>query len=131
MFDWLEAIGCPDIVLLQEITGPRVIAAVAERTAARCGGDYQVLAPAAAFGQNYTLSRYPVLQTHEDPWMGGLRILWHTQIDHPTGIVDVFNTHLAAGIDLLPCDASCPQACRDAGARDRLLSSGLMGRVAA
>jgi len=24
----------------------------------------------------------------------GLRILWHAQIDHPTGIVDVFNTHL-------------------------------------
>jgi endonuclease/exonuclease/phosphatase family metal-dependent hydrolase len=48
--------------------------------------------------------------------MGGLRVLWHAQIDHPTGIVDVFNTHLAAGIDLQPCGDSCPQECRDAGA---------------
>ena len=50
--------------------------------------------------------------------MGGLRILWHAQIDHPTGIVDVFNTHLAAGIDLQPCDAACPQECQNAGAAD-------------
>lgn len=116
LFDWIESIDCPDVVLLQEVTGPRVIAALTERVAARCGADYQILAPAAAFGQNYTLTRHPVLQTNEDRLMGGLRILWHTQIDHPTGIVDVFNTHLAAGIDLLPCDETCPQECRDAGA---------------
>jgi len=30
----------------------------------------------------------------------------------------VFNTHLAAGIDLQPCDDACPPECRDAGAAD-------------
>ncbi len=114
LFNWIESIDCPDVVLLQEVTGPRVVAALAERVAARCGAVYQVLAPRAS--QNYTLTRHPVLQTSEDILMGGLRVLWHAQIDHPTGIVDVFNTHLAAGIDLQPCDDSCPQECRAAGA---------------
>jgi len=118
LFDWIESIDCPDVILLQEITGPRVIAALAERAASRCGAVYQVLAPPSPVGQNFTLTRHPVLQTHQDPLMGGLRILWHAQIDHPTGIVDVFNTHLAAGIDLQPCAESCPQECRAAGAVD-------------
>jgi len=116
LFDWIESIDCPDVILLQEVTGARVIAAVTERVASRCGAAYQLLAPPSPIGQNYTLTRYPVLQTNQVTLMGAIRILWHAQIDHPTGIVDVFNTHLAAGIDLQPCDASCPQECRDAGA---------------
>lgn len=116
LFDWIESIDCPDVVLLQEVTGSRVLAALMERAASRCGGVYEVLAPPSPVGQNYTLTRYPVLQTNQDSLMGPIRILWHAQIDHPTGIIDVFNTHLAAGIDLQPCDASCPQECRDAGA---------------
>jgi endonuclease/exonuclease/phosphatase family metal-dependent hydrolase len=116
LFDWIESIDCPDVVILQEVTGPRVIAAVTERVATRCGAAYQLLAPPSPVGQNFILTRHPVLQTNEDRLMAGLRILWHAQIDHPTGIVDVFNTHLAAGIDLQPCDAACPQECRDAGA---------------
>jgi endonuclease/exonuclease/phosphatase family metal-dependent hydrolase len=118
LFDWIESIDCPDVVILQEVTGGRVIAAVTERVAARCNAVYQVLAPPSPVGQNFILTRHPVLQTNEDRLMAGLRILWHAQIDHPTGIVDVFNTHLAAGIDLQPCDAACPQECRDAGAAD-------------
>jgi endonuclease/exonuclease/phosphatase family metal-dependent hydrolase len=116
LFDWLESIDCPDVVILQEVTGGRVIAAVTERAASRCNAAYQVLAPPSPVGQNFILTRYPVLQTNEDRLMAGLRILWHAQIDHPTGIVDIFNTHLAAGIDLQPCDAACPQECQDAGA---------------
>lgn len=116
LFDWLESIGCPDVVLLQEVTGPRAIARLTERTASRCGAVYQVLAPPSVIGQNYTLTRYPVLQTNEDRLMGPIRLLWHAQVDHPTGIVDVFNTHLAAGVDLQPCDESCPAECRAAGA---------------
>jgi len=116
LFDWLEAIDCPDVVLLQEILGDRIITLLEERAAVRCGGDYQVLSPAFALGQNYTLTRYPVLQTGEDRLIGGIRNLFHTQIDHPTGPIDVFNTHFAAGIDLAPCDEDCPQECRAAGA---------------
>lgn len=118
LFDWIESIDCPDVVLLQEVLGSRVIAQLAERVTSRCGSVYQVLAPSGAIGQNYTLTRYPVLQTSEDHLVGGIRVLWHTQIDHPTGIIDLFNTHLAAGIDLQPCDESCPAECRAAGAAD-------------
>jgi len=118
LFDWLEASGCPDVVLLQEILGDRIIALLEERAAVRCGGVYQVLSPARAHGQNYTLTRYPVLQTGEDTLLGGIRILFHVQLDHPTGPVDVFNTHLAAGIDLRPCAEDCPQECRAAGAEN-------------
>ncbi len=118
LFDWIESIDCPDVILLQEILGSRVIALLAERVSSHCESVYQVLAPSTALGQNYTLTRYRVLQTGEDVLMGGIRLLWHTQIDHPTGIVDVFNTHLAAGIDLKPCDESCPQECLAAGAVD-------------
>ena len=116
LFDWLEAIGCPDVVLLQEILGERIVAVLQERAAVRCGGVYQVLAP--TLGQNYILTRYPVLQTGEDMLMGRIRNLFHAQIDHPTGPIDVFNTHLAAGIDLRPCNETCPQECRAGGATD-------------
>jgi endonuclease/exonuclease/phosphatase family metal-dependent hydrolase len=118
LFDWIESIDCPDVVLLQEVIGPRIVAQLQERTTSRCGAVYQVLVPPVTFGQNYTLTRYPVLQAGEDILMGGLRLLWHTQIDHPTGIVDVFNTHLSAGVDVMPCDETCPEECRAAGAEN-------------
>ncbi|NQX89590.1 MAG: endonuclease/exonuclease/phosphatase family protein [Halioglobus sp.] len=118
LFDWLETIDCPDVVLLQEILGDRIIALLHERAAVRCGGSYHVLAPALALGQNYTLTRYPPLQTAEDVLVGGIRNLFHVQLDHPSGPVDVFNTHLAAGIDRRPCDDSCPEACLAANVAD-------------
>jgi endonuclease/exonuclease/phosphatase family metal-dependent hydrolase len=118
MFDWLEDIKCPDVVLLQEILGERIITMLEERAAVRCEGVYGVFSPDLVLGQNYTLTRYPVLQTGEDVLVGGIRNLFHVQLDHPTGIVDTFNTHFAAGIDLRPCDESCPEECRAAGAAD-------------
>lgn len=117
LFDWIESIGCPDLVLVQEIIGPRIIALLQERVASRCNSVYQIVA-GEGLAQNYTMTRHPVMQTNEDILQGGLRRLWHTQIDHPTGIVDLFNTHFAAGIDLQPCDESCPPECRAAGAVD-------------
>jgi len=116
LFDWLESIDCPDVVLLQEILGEHIYALLQERAAVRCGGVYQVLSP--TFNQNITLTKYPVLQTGEDTLVGRVRTLFYTQIDHPTGVVDVFNTHLGAGVDVRPCDDNCPQECLAAGAAD-------------
>jgi endonuclease/exonuclease/phosphatase family metal-dependent hydrolase len=118
LFDWLEDIDCPDVVLLQEILGGNIIALLQERAAVRCGGVYQVLSPALTLGQNYTLTRHPVLQTGEDVLVGDIRNLFHVQLDHPTGPIDVFNTHFAAGVDLRPCDEACPQECLVSGAAD-------------
>jgi len=117
-FDWLEANDCPDVVLLQEVLGPRAMALIEARVPTRCAAAYQVLAPPSSLGQNYTLSRYPALQTNVDILVGDLRRLWHTQIDHPTGVVDIFNTHFAAGIDLQDCDGACPPECTAAGTAD-------------
>ena len=116
LFDWLEASDCPDVVLLQEILGANIITLLDERAAVRCDGIYQVLSPDLVLGQNFTLTRYPVLQTGEDELVGGIRNLFHVQVDHPPGPVDIFTTHFAAGIDLAPCDASCPEECQAAGA---------------
>ncbi len=118
LFDWLEAIDCPDVVLLQEILGANIITLLEERAAVRCAGVYRVLSPALSLRQNFTLTRYPALQTGEDELIGGIRNLFHVQVDHPTGPVDTFNTHFAAGIDLGPCDETCPEECRAAGATD-------------
>jgi endonuclease/exonuclease/phosphatase family metal-dependent hydrolase len=117
LFDWVESIGCPDVLLLQEVLGTRMVDLIGERAVTRCPFAYEVLVPPLR-GQNVTLSRYPIVQTHEDRLVGNIRIVWHTRVDHPTGVVDVFNTHLAAGIDSgpAPCSEPCPAECTSAGA---------------
>jgi endonuclease/exonuclease/phosphatase family metal-dependent hydrolase len=43
----------------------------------------------------------------------------HARLDHPLGLVDVFTTHLAAGVDRgsNPCGPVCPEECVAAGAQ--------------
>ncbi|MDG2047698.1 MAG: endonuclease/exonuclease/phosphatase family protein [Halioglobus sp.] len=73
------------------------------------------------------LSRYPVLQTGTRVLYGPLynevtgtlvfaRHVLHARIDHPSGEVDVYNTHLASGSDFATrlCDRDfCPTECRN------------------
>jgi len=119
LFEWVASVGCPDVVTLQEVLGRRAVDLVRRAAASSCPFAYEVLEP-PMLGQNFTLSRYPVVESHEDALVGFLRtrLLWHTRIDHPNGMVDVFNTHLAAGVDLggEPCQEPCPAECVDAGA---------------
>ncbi len=115
-FDWVENAGCPDVLTIQEVLpGTPVETFVEEGAAERCSFAYEVWEPSGS--QNFTLSRYPVVEANEERLLGG-RIVWHTRIDHPTGLVDVFNTHLAAGIDdgPGPCREPCPMDCVFAGA---------------
>jgi len=115
LFDLLVEAGCPEIVLLQEVLGP-VVPLIEERAASRCPFPYHVLIPVG--GQNFTLSRYPVLASNFDSLHGGIRLVAHNRIDHPLGAIDVFNTHLAAGVDRgpAPCGENCPAECVAAGA---------------
>ncbi len=117
VFDWVESINCPDILIFQEILGPQAEDLVRRAAATRCPVAYEVHEPPAR-SQNFTLSRYPVVEANEDGLVGGIRSLWHVRVDHPVGVVDVFNTHLAAGIDAgsSPCSQPCPPACVAAGA---------------
>jgi len=118
LFDWLEAADCPDVVTLQEVLGNRILGLVDDAAAQRCAGVYQVHEPPQG-SQNVTLARHPVVASNEAALSGALpRVLWHVRLDHPTGVVDVFNTHLAAGVDLgsEPCAEPCPAECVVAGA---------------
>jgi endonuclease/exonuclease/phosphatase family metal-dependent hydrolase len=113
VFDLIEDAGCPDVVVLQEVLGPP-LPLVEERAASRCPFSYEVVNP--PFTQNVTLSRYPVVETNADS-LHGVRFVSQVRIDHPIGLVDVFNTHLAAGVDNgpAPCAEPCPVECSAAG----------------
>ena len=116
--EWIESIGCPDVVTTQEIVAARE-AAFAERLPALCSGAYSM-----TYAQHNTvddvivLSRYPVVDETATPLLGDFRFALLTSIDHPLGRVAVFSTHLASGGDLGndPCGPSCPAECTSAGA---------------
>src|SRR6185295_16313248 len=64
------------------------------------------------------LSRYPVIADELRVLRGGFRNVLYARIDHPTGALDVFSTHLASGSDggPNPCGPTCPAECVSAGA---------------
>jgi len=111
--------SCPDVVTLQEIWPPSV-AGIEARAADVCPFPYHVV-----LGERRTdiddelvLSRYPVSVTRQRTLhLGFRRVLW-TRIDHPTGPLDVYSTHLASGADggPQPCGDDCPPECVRAGA---------------
>jgi len=65
-----------------------------------------------------TLSRFPVVHSEVTDLHPGFRNVLYTRIDHPTGPLDVFTTHLASSADgaTSPCGATCPAECVAAGA---------------
>ena len=108
-----------------------LIVAELPNLAAACGFDYRIvyeplLAVAISeIDEELILSRYPVLQTGTRILYGPLynevtgalifaRHVLHARIDHPSGEVDVYNTHLASGSDFATsvCDEDyCPIEC--------------------
>jgi endonuclease/exonuclease/phosphatase family metal-dependent hydrolase len=64
------------------------------------------------------LSRYPIVEREVVLLYRDFRSLTFARIDHPTGPLDVFSTHLAASSDGAeqPCTDDCPAACRAAQA---------------
>ncbi len=115
---WIEARGCPDVVTFQEILQAQVPTLTAA-VAGVCGGTYAVTYEAVnAIDDALVLSRVPVVAHAVQRLHRNFRnVLW-TRHDHPAGPLDVFTTHLAAGIDggPQPCGADCPAACIAAGA---------------
>jgi hypothetical protein len=64
------------------------------------------------------LSRYPVTEVLQQPLFPGFRRVLLTRVAHPAGPLDVYSTHLAAGVDggPNPCGEDCPPECVAAGA---------------
>lgn len=119
LMEWI-AVECPDLVTLQEIWPPS-LELIEERAGTVCPFPYNVLAGESASGvdDELVLSRYPATIVDQLPlYIGFRRVLW-TQIDHPTGLLDVYSTHLASGADGGPdaCGDACPPECRAAGAQ--------------
>ncbi len=96
-----------------------------------CGFNYRIVykplltVAISEVDEELILSRYPVLQTGTRILYGPLyndvtgalifaRHVLHARIDHPSGAIDVYNTHLASGSDFATsiCDGNfCPTEC--------------------
>lgn len=119
LFEWIVARGCPDVVTLQEIWPPS-LDEMQRHLASACPFAYQL-----ALGERRTdvddeavLSRYPVTAVEQRPLYRNFRRVLLTRIDHPSGPLDVYSTHLASGADgaTQPCGDDCPPECVAAGA---------------
>ena len=119
LFDFIVARGCPDVVTLQEIWPPS-LELMQPYLASACPFAYQLV-----LGERRTdvddeavLSRYPVTAVEQRTLYRNFRRVLLTRIDHPTGPLDVYSTHLASGADgaTQPCGDDCPPGCVAAGA---------------
>lgn len=119
LFDFIVARGCPDVVTLQEIWPPSLELMQAQLATA-CPFTYQLVQGErrTSVDDETVLSRYPVTEVVQRILLGRFRAVLLTRIDHPTGPLDVYSTHLASGADGAgnPCGDDCPQECVDAGA---------------
>lgn len=119
LFDFIVARGCPDVVTLQEIWPPS-LELMEPYLASACPFTYELV-----LGERRTdvddeavLSRYPVALVEQRSLYRSFRRVLLTRIEHPTGLLDVYSTHLASGADgaTQPCADDCPTECVAAGA---------------
>jgi endonuclease/exonuclease/phosphatase family metal-dependent hydrolase len=119
LFDFIVARGCPDVVTLQEIWPPS-LELMEPHLARACPFSYQLVLGERRTGvdDEAVLSRYPVALVEQRSLYRNFRRVLLTRIEHPTGLVDVYSTHLASGADgaTQPCADDCPAACVAAGA---------------
>lgn len=119
MFEFIRGSGCPDVVTLQEIWPPSV-ALIEERAGNVCPFPYEVILGPIESGvdDELVLSRYPAQIVEQQELFLGFRRVLLTRIDHPSGPLDVYSTHLASGADggPNPCGVDCPPECVRAGA---------------
>lgn len=115
---WLESRGCPDIVTLQELWPPGSSFLEAELGGV-CGGRYRTAwLPSNNEDEQLVASPWPMRGATRHLLHDGYRSVLALTIEHPAQRISVFTTHLASDgdIGLRACDASCPDACREAGA---------------
>jgi len=117
---WIVARGCPDVVAFQEVLnsgpGASVATLLMDRLTQVCPFPYEVAyIRDNAADDSLVLSRHRVVSMQVRRLFGNIRNALHVRIDHPIGLVDVFSTHLAAGIDSgsSPCSSGlpCPPEC--------------------
>lgn len=121
LFQWVQAAGCPDVITLQEVWRP-ALDLIGPYLASACPFVYEAKLREGSIGpdEELVLTRYPVTHLEVLTLHGGFRRVLFTRIDHPTGLTDVFSTHLASRSDGAhnPCGLTqpCPAECVAAGA---------------
>ena len=116
--DWLESVGCPDVVTLQEVREAQAQVLLG-LLPSLCGGAYQALYDATnRLDDAMILSRVPSLGLEVIRLYGNFRNILHVRLDHPLGPLDVFTTHLGTAAAGFPdtCTGDCPPECVAAGA---------------
>jgi len=117
-YQWVVDAGCPDVVTVQEVFATTVTgfdAGIADACPFAYTAEHLL---DNTFDDVLVLSRYPIVHSEVAKLHNAFRNIAFVRIDHPVGPVDVFSTHLAAGIDGAnqPCGDACPAECIAAGA---------------
>jgi hypothetical protein len=109
---WLERMGCPDLVGIQEV-GPRLGELLPQAVPTWCGDDYEIAWAASAMpDRSMVLTRLPIveqgaLDIANVPW----EAYW-VRVRSPQGPVDFLTAHFASSSNNPACNASnCPRVC--------------------
>lgn len=110
--EWLERVGCPDLVGIQEV-GPRLGELLPANVPTWCDGDYEIAWAADAMPDRaMVLTTLPIveqgaLDIANVPW----EAYW-VRARSPQGSVDFLTAHFASSSNNPPCDAGrCPPVC--------------------
>ncbi len=118
-YEFVRERGCPEIVTLQEGTRPTRDLLRAQ-LATVCPQPYQLVIGdiETQLDDEIVLTSLPVLAVEQLRLYVNFRKVLLARLQHQTGPVDVFSTHLASGSDGAgrPCGADCPAECVAAGA---------------
>jgi endonuclease/exonuclease/phosphatase family metal-dependent hydrolase len=109
---WLERVGCPDLVGIQEV-GARLGELLPQEVPAWCDGDYEIAWAASAMPDRaMVLTRLPIveqgaLDIANVPW----EAYW-VRTKSPQGPVDFLTAHFASSSNNPPCNENnCPPVC--------------------
>jgi endonuclease/exonuclease/phosphatase family metal-dependent hydrolase len=110
--DWLERVGCPDLVGIQEV-GPRLGELLPEQAPTWCDGDYDVAWAASAMPDRaMVLTKLPIIEQGpldiaNVPW----EAYW-VRAKSSQGPVDFLTAHFASSSNNPACtDTLCPPVC--------------------
>jgi len=118
LFRWIQDHECPDVATFQEVS-TAAAAFIQQQAEIACPFAYNIAYQRiTGVDDAIILSRYPIVATEQRPLQNNFRRVTMATIDHPTGPLQVFTTHLASGSDgaSTPCGANCAAACIAAGA---------------
>lgn len=118
LFDFIVARGCPDLVTMEE-TWPPAIELMQSHLASACPFAYQLVQGERRtnIDDETVLSRYPVTLVQQQTLFPQFRRVLLTRIEHPSGTLDLYVTHLGSSSDggPQPCGDACPAECVAAG----------------